>query len=361
MATTYKATFINAVGQPFNAVLFLSSVTITIRYTSADGVQTDLYVLADEVTRLEQGPLDHILYFSTATGMKGQLILRDRTLQQQVLHTYRSYPFTGRPVHRLFNSARSKFLLLTAMVLLFLASLYFFLVPWIAEKIAMNFSKEYEMKLGDAFYEASIKGMEVDTMQTRLINEFYTVLNYQTGYPIKITVVKSPIVNAFAQPGGHIVVYDAILEGLKTPEQLAALLGHEASHIAARHTLRNIFRSIGRKLFISMVVGNDAGIFSYVADNADDLKSLEFSRALEMEADDNGLRLMYEAGLNTQGMTALMEMLRSESGGEEPSSFMSTHPIFKDRIEHIEVERKKYTDSKPTPAKLRSIFHALFE
>lgn len=361
MATTYNATFINAVGQPFNAVLYLSTVTITIRYTAADGVQTDLYVLADEVTRLDQGPLDHVLYFSTATGMMGQLILRDNTLQKQVLHTYRSYPFTGRPAHRLFNSARSKFLLLTGVVLLFLASLYFFLVPWIAEKIAMNFSKEYEMQLGETIYSASINGMEIDTMQTRLLNDFYRELNYQVNYPIKITVVKSSVVNAFAIPGGHIVVHNAILDGMKTPEQLAALLGHESSHVAKRHSLRNIFRTLGRKIFISMVIGNDAGIVTYMAENADDMKGLAFSRDLETEADEDGLRLMNEAGLNTQGMTDLMEMLRTESGNAEPSSFMSTHPIFKERIAHIEQERKKYNSAKPTSSKLRSIFHAIFE
>lgn len=361
MAVTYNATFINAVGQPFNAVLFLTPVTITIRYTAADGVQTDLYVLAEEVTRLEQRTLDQVLYFSTTTGMTGQLILRDSTLQQQVLHTYRSYAFTGRPVHRIFNSARSKFLLLTGVVLLFLGSLYFLLVPWIAERIAMNFSKEFEIELGEAIYKSSVKGMEIDSMQTKLLNEFYKELNYETGYPINITVVKSPIVNAFALPGGHLVVYDAILEGMKTPEQLAALLGHEATHVANRHSLRNTFRSLGRKIFLSILVGNDSGILSYVANNADDLKGLEFSRELETEADDNGMRLMNISGLNTQGMTELMEMLQQSSGGEEPSSFRSTHPIFEERIQHIESERKKYTDARPASAKLRSIFHAIYE
>ncbi len=361
MATTYNATFINAAGQQFSAVLFLTPVTITIRYTTMESGQTDLYVLADEVVKLEQRAADQALYFVTSAGLQGQLILRDPVLQQQVLHTYRSYPFTGKPVHRIFNSARSKFLLLAGVVLLFLAALYFFLVPWIAEKIAMNFSKEYEMELGESIYAGSIKGMEVDTMQTRLLNDFYTALQYETGYPIKITVVKSDIVNAYALPGGHIVVYDAILEGMKTPEQLAALLGHEASHVAKRHSLRNIFRSLGRKLFISMVIGNDAGVLGYIADNADDLKGLAFSRALETEADDNGLRLMDGAALNTEGMSQLMEMLRNESGGAEPSSFRSTHPIFADRIEHIQQERKKYTAGKPASARLREIFHAIYE
>src|SRR5574343_115137 len=361
MATTYHATYVNAAGQQFASVLFLSPVTITIRYTAAEAGQTDLYVLAQEVLRMETRGADMVLYFATSAGAQGQLILRDQVLQQQVLHTYRSYPFAGKPVHRMFNSATSKFLLLAGIVLLFLGSLYFFLVPWIAEKIALNFSKEYEIQLGTSLYEGSIKGQEVDTMQTRLLNDFYKELNYETGYPITITVVKSDIVNAYALPGVHIVVFDAILEGMKTPEQLAALLGHEASHVAKRHSLRNIFRSMGRKLFISMVIGNDAGVLSYIADNADELKGLAFSRSLETEADDNGLRLMDGAGLQTEGMTQLMELLRSEAGEAEPSSFMSTHPIFKERIEHIQEERKKYNAGQPASPKLKAIFHSIYE
>src|SRR5205823_5662759 len=134
------------------------------------------------------------------------------------------------------------------------------------------------------------------------LNQFYKQLHYDVHYPVQITVVHSDEMNAFAIPGGHIVVYDAILETMKTPEELAALLAHEASHVALRHSLRNIFRSQARKMFLSLLMGNQASIVSVVVNNADELKGLEYSRSLETEADNNGIQLMANSNINVQGM-----------------------------------------------------------
>ena len=114
-------------------------------------------------------------------------------------------------------------------------------------------------------------------------------------------------------------------------------------------------------MFLLLLVGNDSGIISYLANNADALKGLEYSRALETEADDNGMRLMANSGLNTQGMMQLMELLQKETVGKEPAAFMSTHPVFKDRIENIQKQLLKYpAESENNPA-IRKLFHDLYE
>src|SRR5688572_2756525 len=122
--------------------------------------------------------------------------------------------------------------------------------------------------MGDQMYKSMITQYKVDDRKTAILNEFYKELKYDVGYPITITVVESNEMNAFAMPGGHIVVYSTILEEMKTPEELAALLGHESSHIALRHSLRNIFRDLSRKMFLALLFGNDSGITAVVVDNA---------------------------------------------------------------------------------------------
>jgi predicted Zn-dependent protease len=242
----------------------------------------------------------------------------------------------------------------------------------------MKFSKEREIALGEQMYQSLISGAKIDEHKTRAINDFYKALHYDIGYPVQITVVESNDVNAFAVPGGHIVVYDAILEGMKTPEELAALLGHEGSHVALRHSLRNIFRSMARKMFLLVVIGGDAGIAGYLADRADDLKGLEYSRALETEADDNGIILMRKSGLNPSGMMRLMELLQKESAGREPSALLSTHPVFESRIKNIRRNLEAGDDSRSRVARsengpgrsgdevsaspeIRRLFHEIYE
>jgi predicted Zn-dependent protease len=227
--------------------------------------------------------------------------------------------------------------------------------------MANRFSKEAEINLGEQMYQSVKLQYRIDNQKTAILNEFYKQLHYDVGYPVSITVVESKEMNAFAIPGGHIVVYDAILDQMKTPEELAALLGHEASHIALRHSLRNVFRSMARQMFIAIIAGDQSGIVSVVVNNADALKGLQYSRSLETEADDNGLQLMEKSNINPQGMRRLMQMLQKESGAGEPSAFLSTHPVFKDRIQHIETRLKQLPAITTANDSLKTIFHSIYE
>lgn len=111
------------------------------------------------------------------------------------------------------------------------ALLYFFMVPWLAEQVATVVSKKTERQLGDTVFEAMKSAQTEDTMATRVLNEFFTALAIETDYSIRITVVKDEMVNAFALPGGQLVVYTGLLENMETYPELAALLSHEFIHV----------------------------------------------------------------------------------------------------------------------------------
>ena len=361
MSTNYKATYIDPLGRQFPAIIFLSSVTITIRFKNEMNEEKDIYWLAGRIQSMESAALDTRLFYPVENNKQEQLLIRDEELKTAIKKHFSSYKFSGAGAHhRLFNSTRSKLFLAFGVLVFLLALAYLWLLPWIGERVAMNFSKEYEIELGNQMYQATVKAYKIDEDKTATINQFYKQLNYDIGYPVKVTVVASPDINAFAIPGGNIVVYDALLKKIKTPEQLAALLGHEASHIQKRHSLRSLFRGLARKMFLLLLVGTDSGIVGFLVDNADELKGLQYSRSLETEADNNGLKLMEVSKLNGNGMLELMELLDSETKAEEkPSSFLSTHPVFEKRIANIRAQLKGYPTGFTTPSQLEEIFKQL--
>ena len=234
--------------------------------------------------------------------------------------------------------------MLIAITLGLLLLSYFVIIPELSEFVAKKLPKEYEVSLGQEIYSQMETSMLVDSEKTVLANRFFNELNIQSEYPIKITVVTDDIPNAFALPGGHIVVYDKMFELMKSKEEFAALLCHEYSHIAYRHTTRSLFRNLGTYFIISMVLTDVNGIMAVLLQNADNLKSLSYTRNLEQEADEKGLAIMQEKGVNPKGMIQLFKHLKNASKANvEIPTFLSTHPMLEDRMKNI----KKLNQAKP--------------
>jgi Zn-dependent protease with chaperone function len=281
----------------------------------------------------------------------------------EIKSKYAKAPFMQSNYHFLANKGLKGVLIGGSACLGLLLLFYFFGIPTVAESIATKFPIQYEEQLGEQMFEALIKNYEVDSAKSTLVNDFYKKLNYPSNYNIKITVVQENMVNAFAVPGGNIVVFDGILEKMRSSEQLAALLAHEASHIELKHSTKSIFRSLGNYLFISLIFYDINAIASILIDNANMLNNLSYSRSLEEEADQNGLRLMMGQKIDPQGMIGLFELLKDVQDTEatdekkqakkdleeeeEPNEFMSTHPLINNRIKYIkdiiEKDKNKYT------------------
>lgn len=220
---------------------------------------------------------------------------------------------------------------------------YFVIIPSLAEFIATKVPASYEVELGEGIYNQMSEDFDIDEEKTMAANEFFQALNIKSKYPIQITVVNSPIKNAFALPGGHIVVYDEILQSMNSEDEFVALLSHEYSHVALKHTTRALFRSLGTYMVLSIVLSDINGIMGVLIENAHNVKSLSYTRTLEEEADNNGLKIMLQAGANPQGMVNLFKHLKEPNEGSiEIPEFLSTHPMLDERIKYIE---KKYKNS----------------
>ena len=262
-------------------------------------------------------------------------------------------PWHKRPKAKEWIRNSGLFLGLIALILL----IYSLAVPFLAEKLASTVSVETEHTLGDGVYEALSSGYQVDSTRTREIIAFFEAMKIPSAYNIRLVVVKSSELNAFALPGGRIVVYSALLDKMKSAPELAALLAHEFTHVDRRHATKSIFRKLGSQVFLGLVFGKVGTVSGVLVDHADELRSLTYSRTLEKEADLKGLQLLTERGIDSQGFIDLFSRLDAEGSSASIPEFMASHPDLENRIAYIK-ETSKGVKAKPQPV-LDTIFAKL--
>lgn len=221
-----------------------------------------------------------------------------------------------------------------------MAAFYFWGVPWLADRIAQQIPVSYETELGKSIASELLTSEKVDSTKSIAINRFFKHLQLKTDYPVQITVVNSATVNAFALPGGQIIVYDSILATMQSPEELAALLYHEFGHVELKHATRNIFRSLSGYLFISALFGDLSGVSALVISNAQELRNLSYSRELESEADAFALQQLRSQKIDANGMIRLFESLQ-KAEKMEVAEWMSTHPDLDQRIASVKQYQQK--------------------
>ncbi|RYY55880.1 MAG: hypothetical protein EOO09_08715 [Chitinophagaceae bacterium] len=246
---------------------------------------------------------------------------------------------TGRSQHTQLPAAprhwRSRILLVFLLVIGCIVGAWLLLVPWLAGKIASGVDPDTEAGFGESIFSGLNLGPETDSAKTFLANRFFAEMNVATPYNVRITVVNSPIKNAFALPGGRIVLYTGLLNKLKDYPEFAALVSHEYSHVQLKHATRSVFRSIGSKVFLSLVLGNNGAIGSVLADQAEQLKSLGYSRSLEKEADLHGLQLLRARQIDPAGFTGLFNQLKKDDGQGEMPEILASHPNLDERIRYV--------------------------
>lgn len=213
---------------------------------------------------------------------------------------------------------------------------YFWLLPWVGERSAILVPVAVEIELGEQLNTIYAQESGANDSASYFANEFVKGMRLTTEYPLQVQVVQSDDINAFALPGGHIVVYTGILEKMDSYEEFAALLGHEITHVTNRHSLRSILRTTASSILIATLFGDISGISAAVLQQADEFKQLDYSRDLETEADNNGLELMVRNKVNPEGMVKLLEVLKAEAI-EMPAmmKYLSSHPETQARIDNI--------------------------
>jgi Zn-dependent protease with chaperone function len=140
--------------------------------------------------------------------------------------------------------------------------------------------------------------------------------------------------NAFALPGGTVVVTDALVEEFRNPHIIAGILGHELAHVSERHSLRQLYRSLSMFVLISLMAGDVGPILEDVLLEGSAVASLSFSRKHEADADAIGVKTSHAAGYDAAALAEFFERLTQDYGDSGPE-WMSTHPSNASRIETI--------------------------
>jgi predicted Zn-dependent protease len=157
----------------------------------------------------------------------------------------------------------------------------------------------------------------------------------------EIIVFEDSSPNAFALPGGRIGVHTGLLRVAETPDQLAAVIGHEVAHVLANHGNERLTQQLGIKavlLLVGFFWEGDMGqqqLMQALGLGAQLGISLPFSRTHEEEADLMGLTIMARAGFDPQQSVRLWRNMAAAGGGQ-PLEFLSTHPAHGSRIEALQ-------------------------
>jgi predicted Zn-dependent protease len=236
---------------------------------------------------------------------------------------------------RLLNFGFSKLIAIAVCLLGLIILAYFFVLPPVAEKSAALLPDSVDEQIGNMFMESFLKKSNVDTGKSRYLEQFASKLNLKNKKPLHFAVVKSDEVNAFALPNGQIVVYTAILNNMESSDELAALLGHEATHINNRHSTKMLCRNLAGYMIVSLLFSDVNGLMAVLAENAQQLHSLSYSRKFEQEADEEGLKILINNNINPNGMVKLFEQLEKEQKISIPK-IISTHPLTKERKENMQ-------------------------
>jgi Zn-dependent protease with chaperone function len=199
--------------------------------------------------------------------------------------------------------------------------------------IAAQIPLETERRIGrQAVRSAIAEGRTVEAgMAYATLVEIGDKLTRGSRYQYSWYLADNPQVNAFALPGGYVVVNAGLVYAAKSPDELAAVLAHEVQHVEQRHSLQQILHQLGWATLLAVVVGDASAITSIVLLQ---LGNTAFNRDLETQADLAGIAAMRAAGVPPQAMATFFKGLRDDRGGLP--TLLSTHPATEERIKAIE-------------------------
>lgn len=202
-------------------------------------------------------------------------------------------------------------------------------------EIAMGVDTDRQIKQQFGIYEDKGLNDYVNSVGQKMVP-----FSHRPNLLYHFAVLDTPVINAFAAPGGFIYVTRGILALMNSEAELAAVLGHEMGHVAARHSVKRlsgtILLSVG--LLLGSALSKDIAKLAGLASIGMQLLFLKFSRSDEYQADSLGIRYARQAAYSPGEMlrffTAL-ENMTAESSSHSIPTFLSTHPMTKNRIAKV--------------------------
>jgi predicted Zn-dependent protease len=149
----------------------------------------------------------------------------------------------------------------------------------------------------------------------------------KTRYRFRVVVVDHPLVNAFATPGGYIIVFRGLIDKSSSPEAFAGVLAHEMGHVIERHGTEAIVKAVGLGVVLGSLIGDASSIGSAARDFASTLMTKSYGRDAEREADRIGVTILNRADIRGDGFADFFAWVAKRQKPQSGvSSYFATHP-----------------------------------
>lgn len=235
---------------------------------------------------------------------------------------------------------------------------------------------QWEQHIGAASfaqYQLSSEFLDAEranTLLAPLVSPLISAIDNKR-FDYQFYIVENASLNAFALPGGIVVINSGLILAADNPEQLLGVIAHEISHVRERHGLRNMISTVGGYLVISSVLGDVSGLVAVLAEAAPVLIGQSYSRDFERAADKSGFHLLVKARINPSGLADFFQKLHIKEqkmidklGADEHSdtiqtglALLSTHPTTNERISTLnamQIPTQTYLDLSTEFAALQS-------
>lgn len=212
-------------------------------------------------------------------------------------------------------------------------------IDWVNVFKVSQATDKTEQKLGELFWEV-FKNSEEEISNKLVVNSIDTIVNNICAsnnidrQKIKVHILDSDEVNAFALPNGYLIIYSGLISDSDNQEELAGVICHEIAHIELNHVMKKLVKEIGLSVLISMTTGNNMS--ELIKETAKLLSSSAYDRSLEKEADIKGVDYLVTAKVNPEPFANFLYKLSTEEhDSKKYLTWLSTHPDMKERAEYI--------------------------
>jgi Zn-dependent protease with chaperone function len=313
-----------------------------LRILDADRHALDSWPYA-ELRRVE-APDGVLRLGRSSETLLARLEVRDRALAAAIEDRAETLDRTGAAERRL----RRKVVGLSLVAVVSLSATAIFGVPALTSQLMPLVPMSVERKLGAAVdkevratldthnlgpaFECGTGDSEIAGRRAldKLVGELTAAARLPV--PLRVDVVRRPDLNAFALPGGHIYVYEGLIDKAETPDELAGVLAHEMGHLAHRDGTRTALQTAGLSFLFGMMLGDFVGGGAVVIAARTVLKS-SYSRQVEAQADTYSVALISKIGGDPHALAVILARLVSDK--DEGLKILLDHPETKDRISAI--------------------------
>ncbi|WP_333005644.1 M48 family metallopeptidase [Vibrio coralliilyticus] len=216
---------------------------------------------------------------------------------------------------------------------------YFYVLPWTSEKVANAIPDYVAVALGDkvlesfdnSWQESELSSQEQQAIRQR-VAQHVTQLK-ALPYPIEVVFRSSELgANAFALPGGKIVLLDDLVTLAENEQQLDSIILHELGHVHHRHMIKRLVHSSLLSVGVAVLTGESSGVVDNLAGLGVFFLSNGHSRDAELEADAYARQAMVDIYGSSEPMAEMFELFRQQERLEMPE-WMNSHPDFELRIQ----------------------------